>query len=328
MNLKTGQNAVDAVFRVALKRGMKQVELKYAGGEALLNFKLIRQLHRYAHQKAAKSAIQLKEIILGNGTLLSRHTLEFIQQAGINLMISLDGVGKAHDAQRPLVNGGGSFRLVKEGIDRAIECGLKPHISITITGRSAKDAANAVAFALDRQLSFNLNFYRENNYASSEAMDVEDEQLIAAMQAAFAVIEERLPRQSLISALIDRANFSGLHTHTCGVGQNYLVIDHQGQVARCQMDIENPVTDIYVDDPLTLLAETQAGFQNLAVDEKDDCRQCEWRYWCGGGCSLLAYRSAGRVDAKSPYCKVYKTLYPEALRLEGLRLMKWQRIVH
>jgi uncharacterized protein len=31
----------------------------------------------------------------------------------------------------------------------------------------------------------------------------------------------------------------------------------------------------------------------------------------------------GRSDVKSPYCNVYKALYPEVLRLEGLRLLKW-----
>ncbi len=326
MDLPTGKTAIDAVFRAAQQRNLPRVTLKYAGGEPLFNLKLIRQLHRYAQQQAQVQNIHLEEVILSNGTLLSRHTLAFIRQAGIRLMVSLDGVEDAHNAQRPLANGSGSFKLVKEGIERAIAQGISPHLSITITGGNAQDAANAVAFALDRNLTFNLNFYRENAYAAAAAAS--DEQLIAAMRAAFAVIEARLPRYSLLGSLIDRANFSNLHTHSCGVGQNYLVIDHQGQIARCQMDMENPVTSIYAADPLTPLAETTSGFQNLPVDEKDDCQQCEWRYWCGGGCSLLAYRTTGRVNAKSPYCQVYKTLYPEALRLEGLRLLKWKPGVH
>ena len=36
------------------------------------------------------------------------------------------------------------------------------------------------------------------------------------------------------------------------------------------------------------------------------------------------YRSdPGRYDVKSPNCNIYKTLYPEALRLEGLRLIEY-----
>ena len=71
------------------------------------------------------------------------------------------------------------------------------------------------------------------------------------------------------------------------------------------------------------MRERRGGFQNVPVDEKEGCRDCAWRYWCAGGCPLLAYRTAGRSDAPSPYCAVYKALYPDVLRLEGLRLLKW-----
>ena len=43
---------------------------------------------------------------------------------------------------------------------------------------------------------------------------------------------------------------------------------------------------------------------------------------CGG--ALEAYRATGRYDVKSPNCNIYKALFPEALRLEGLRLLKYQ----
>ena len=51
-------------------------------------------------------------------------------------------------------------------------------------------------------------------------------------------------------------------------------------------------------------------------------RDCEWKYFCTGGCPLESYRATGRYDVKSPNCNIYKTIFPEALRLEGLRLLK------
>jgi uncharacterized protein len=143
------------------------------------------------------------------------------------------------------------------------------------------------------------------------------------LRAAFAVIEERLPKRSLIGALVDRSSFAGPHQRSCGAGHNYLVVDHKGGVARCQMEIERTVTNVFAQDPLQEIQLHTTGFQNLAVDEKEGCRDCHWRYWCAGGCSLLTYRVTGRNDVKSPYCNVYKAIYPELLRLEGLRLLKW-----
>ena len=76
-------------------------------------------------------------------------------------------------------------------------------------------------------------------------------------------------------------------------------------------------------DPLTSVKLDTAGIANLAVDEKEDCRACQWKYWCAGGCPLETYRAAGRYDVKSPNCNIYKALYPEIIKLEGLRLLKY-----
>jgi uncharacterized protein len=63
--------------------------------------------------------------------------------------------------------------------------------------------------------------------------------------------------------------------------------------------------------------------QNLLVEEKEGCRDCTWRYWCSGGCAVATFRATGRYDVKSPNCNIYKAIYPQALRLEGLRLLRY-----
>jgi uncharacterized protein len=325
MDEATGKAAVEAVFRSAVKHGFQTVKLKYAGGEATLNFELVKTLHLYAQEQAGQTGLKLQGAVLSNGVALSNPMLDFIRDHDMRLMISLDGIGAEHDAQRTFANGRGSYKLVAHSIDRAIRRGVQPHLSITVTGRSVEGVAKAVAFALERELLFNLNFYRDHTPGKSQAeLRADDERLIAAMRAAFAVIEERLPRQSLIGALVDRASFGGPHQRSCGAGHDYLVVDQNGRVARCQMEIERTVTDVLAQDPLAAVRSDIIGFQNLPVAEKEGCRECTWRYWCAGGCSLLTYRVTGRSDVKSPYCNVYKALYPEVLRLEGLRLLKWQ----
>jgi uncharacterized protein len=325
MDETIGKAAVEAIFRSAVKHGFQTVKLKYAGGEATLNFELVKTLQLYAQELAGRTGLKLQGAVLSNGVALSNVMLDFIRDREMRLMISLDGIGAEHDAQRTFTNGRGSYKLVAQSIDRAIARGVRPHLSITVTGRSVDGVAKAVAFALERDLLFNLNFYRDHDPGKSQAeLRADDERLIAAMRAAFAVIEERLPRQSLIGALVDRASFGGPHKRSCGAGHDYLVVDEKGRVARCQMEIERPVADVLAQDPLAAVRGDMIGFQNLPVEEKEGCRECTWRYWCAGGCSLLTYRVTGRSDVKSPYCHVYQALYPEVLRLEGLRLLKWQ----
>jgi len=90
------------------------------------------------------------------------------------------------------------------------------------------------------------------------------------------------------------------------------------------MQIHKSVTNVHVVDLLALIRADRLGIQNLPVMEKEGCKTCEWKHWCAGGCPLETHRVTGRYDVKSPNCNIYKVLFPEALRLEGLRLLKYQ----
>ena len=323
MEESTGYAAVDAIFRTAQQHGYPKVKLKYAGGEATLNFGLVMKLHTYARQQAEESGIALRSVILSNGVALTSPMLQFIREEGITLSISLDGLGETHDDQRVFINGRGSAAIVARSIDRALQQGVSPHLSITVTSRNADAVAAAVQFALERNLLFNLNFYRDADTTGNQAdLRAEDEQLIAALQRTFAVIQAKLPKHSLLSTLVDRANFASAHETACGAGHSYLVVDQQGRVARCQMEMAQPVSTVFAQDPLTEIRLYDKGFQYSSVAEKEGCRDCEWKYWCAGGCPVLTYRATGRYDVKSPNCRIYKALYPQLLRLEGLRLLQ------
>ncbi len=141
--------------------------------------------------------------------------------------------------------------------------------------------------------------------------------------SAFGVIEEFLPRWSVLGSVLDRGQLLQPRQRSCGVGQDYVVIDQNGQVAKCHMEIERTLGNVFASDPLQLVRDDRAAALNLLVDEKEGCRDCTWRYWCSGGCSVAAFRATGRYDIKSPNCNIYKAIYPQALRLEGLRLLKY-----
>ncbi len=101
MSETVGRAAVEAVFRSAVRHGFKTIKLKYAGGEPTLNFGLVRILHERARALAAALGLELREVVLSNGIALDDAMLDFIRGAGMRLMVSLDGVGAIHDAQRP-----------------------------------------------------------------------------------------------------------------------------------------------------------------------------------------------------------------------------------
>ncbi len=324
MSPATGRAAIEAIFRSASAHNYRAVKIKYAGGEPLLRFSFIVELQRYAQSLAQQHGVELDSVILSNGALLTSEMVETMQASGLRLMISLDGLDDAHNTHRRFPDGRGSFEAVARAIDLALANDLAPDISITISRRNAAGLPDVMAWVLERDLPFSLNFYRENAISMVHTnLRMEEDRIISGMLAAYKVIEANLPRRSLLASLADRANLSAPHLHTCSAGRDYLVFDAQGRVAKCQMEMTHPVTDCHDPDPLDAVRNNAIGLQNLKADDKTECQECEWRYWCGGGCPLETYRVAGRYDVKSPNCSIYKALYPEVVRLEGLRLLKY-----
>ena len=72
MSAETGRAAVDAIFRSALQHGYQSIKLKFAGGEASLNFALVWELHEYALAAAAAHGLALEAVVLSNGVGMSR----------------------------------------------------------------------------------------------------------------------------------------------------------------------------------------------------------------------------------------------------------------
>lgn len=324
MTLETGKAAIDSVFWSAAKHDFKRVKLKYAGGEPLIRFPLIVELHTYASHLAKQGGFVLEGIVLSNGTLLTDAMAESLRSLDIQLMISLDGLGNYHDSHRHYASGRGSFKTVSVSIERALVNGILPNISITVSSRTIDGLPGLMQWILERGLAFDLNFYRENDFSLHQLdMALDEEKIIQGMLAAFIVVEANLPRRNLLAGMIDRVNMNLSHEYVCGVGQNYLVFDQNGQVAKCQMLMHKPVGNIHEDDLLLAVNSDRMGVQNIPVREKSACQHCEWRHWCAGGCPLETYRVSGRYDVKSPNCNIYQTLFPEALRLEGLRILKY-----
>lgn len=323
-----GQAAIRAVCATAKAQGMRTVKLKYAGGEATLRFALIQSLHNSAVAAAKSHDLYLEEVLLTNGTLINEADAAWCLTEGIKIMISLDGVGEVHNRLRPWRNGRESFAQVENTVDKVLRpLGLLPDISMTVTGVNAHGAADVACWSLlDRSLPLSFNLYRANSLtARREELDLEEAEIVAGLLAAYQEIEKQLPAQPFLDGLVDRGHLHA-HRHTCGVGHSYLVIDHHGRISQCQMHLEHAVPLPEGDDLLPLVA--RGAIRNLPVEEKQGCRTCTFRYRCTGGCPLETLRVTGRWDLQSPNCNIYQALWPAALRLEGLRLLKINGLLH
>ncbi|NJN19224.1 MAG: SPASM domain-containing protein [Oscillochloris sp.] len=323
MDAATARAAIDAVVRSALHHGYCGVVLKYAGGEPLLNLAVIAEAHHYAIEQAAIHHLALQASVLSNGAILNSAHVQQLQALGLGLTISLDSLDESHNQQRPTRSGGNSLGAVVAGIECAIAGGLRPAIAVTATAANLHGLPELVAWLLERDLEFTLSFARDAGCGATMLdLRAEEARIIAALRRVYAVIAANPPAWSVLNALLDRADLSRPHSLPCSAGKHYLVIDQHGGVAKCQMTIRESVASIRDHDPLATLRASNTGLQNIPVDQRAGCRSCEWKYWCAGGCPIATFRATGRYDIQSPNCGIYQALYPDLIRLEGIRILQ------
>jgi uncharacterized protein len=316
---QVGRRAVDRLVEMACHHGYRALKIKYAGGEPTLNFPLIQFLHARAIRQASDAGLALEEVVLSNGVGVTDDMLDFVAQAGIWLMVSLDGGEGTHDRVRATGDGRSTYPAVKDTVDRALERGLRPNVSITLTALNLDGAAEAVAFALERELPFNLNFFRECSPADAPGgpspLIPAPARLAEAMSSIFDLIET-VPGYPLpLSGILDRAHLDLPHSYPCSAGRDYLAVGTDGRVAACQMLMEEPWTDLAAEDPLAQVQQ-RGGALFEPAEAQPECRTCQWRTACSGGCPLL--RGTALHDA---YCQVYQALFPRLIQLEAKRLI-------
>jgi len=317
MGVEVGRQAVDRLIESAVGHSYRSLKLKYAGGEPTLSFPAVQAIHTHARRHAAEVDLALHGVLLTNGVAVSDAMLETLAEAELAMMVSLDGGASAHDRVRTRRNGRGTHAAVVDTVERAMARGLRPTVSITLTAVNLDGASEAVAFALERDLPFNLNFHRECPVGGHGPSPLVPDlgHLVEAVRGIFDLIQGYPAYPLPLTGILDRTRLDIPHEVACSAGRDYLAIGTMGQVSACQMLLEEPWANLADLDPLDMVR--RHGESILAhVDAASGCHDCQWRAACAGGCPLL--RETALHDS---YCQAYQILLPELIRLEARRLI-------
>jgi sulfatase maturation enzyme AslB (radical SAM superfamily) len=72
----------------------------------------------------------------------------------------------------------------------------------------------------------------------------------------------------------------------------------------------------------TILRQGERELAISHVDKIPGCKDCKWRYICGGGCAFQTKYNFGTFQHTSPYCGVYKAILPVVVELHALQLIR------
>jgi uncharacterized protein len=315
MSLEVALSSVESIFRVAKKYRSSNIYLKYMGGEPLIAFDKIPTISEYAKKLGKENNIKLHELIVSNGILLNIKKIRKIEALNINLTISLDGL-EEDNSQRV---DSASTKKVTDAINLSIEQGVLPNISIVVTQKNINGLPRLVSWILERELKFSILLARNSIFYQDSLWE---EKIVEGLLKTFKVIEANLPKESIIGSMFDMMNPLTPHQKTCGAGENYMVFNPKGEISKCQMDMKNSVATYKDEDPIKRIREDKKFVKSYEVDEIEECKECDIRYFCTGGCPMQTYYKEGQYKKKSPNCNIYKAIYPSLLRLEGMRMLK------
>ncbi len=222
----------------------------------------------YMFQQIQKHGLSLSVHAISNYVTLLQHDIDQLKQYQFGSMICLDGIGDNHDQQCPHINGQGSLALLDPTITQLLASNLAPSINITISQNMDK-LRSLLEYILQRALSFGLSYYRDNEcYTHLSDLQFTDIHMASDIDIVFVSIEHHLPRRSSI----DKTNTpTPPHRHTCDIGRNYLLIDQEGEIAKCQVDISNTITTVDAYNPLLAIREHRQKAQIVAIDNKESC---------------------------------------------------------
>jgi uncharacterized protein len=324
MPLDVAKKAVD--FLLENSKGRKHCEVDFFGGEPLLNFDVLKDTVEYGRTRAEELGKVLKFTVTTNALKVPPEVRAYLNQENISIVLSLDGREEVHDRLRQLPGGGGSWQQVLDNCKAIVDDrgGDNYYLRGTYT-RHNLDFARDVAEMIDEgftQISLEPAVLSPE---SEEALREEDlPQLFAEYERLVRLLWdlETLDRKVFFFHFeldLDQGPCAKKRAQGCGAGAAYLAVTPDGLLYPChQFAGEEEFCAGHVETGVT--SGVLAKFAGLDTVEKETCRDCFARFFCGGGCHAAAWQMSG--DLSEPYalgCELHRKRVECGLYLQAKR---------
>ncbi|MEQ8201577.1 MAG: thioether cross-link-forming SCIFF peptide maturase [Syntrophomonadaceae bacterium] len=323
MSFSTGRQALD--FLIARSGAAKNLEVDFFGGEPLLNWAVIKQLVQYGRQMEPLTGKRFNFTLTTNAVLLDEEIMDFIIGNNIGVILSLDGRCSTNDQHRIMSDGGGSYDIILPKIKQMVA--RKP-ISYFIRGTFTN---RNLDFSSDLQHIIELGFDAvslEPAVGPTNPYAIQDSDLPAVLAE-----YDRLT-DLLYSFHCEGRNISFFHYNLdlqkgpclakrlsgCGAGVEYLVITPEGDIYPCHQFVGESQFVMGNIDGAELDEAIIAKFAGNRLADKETCRKCWARNYCGGGCHANAYHANGDMSVPDPVsCAMHRKRIEGAIYLEVIK---------
>jgi uncharacterized protein len=310
MTLETAYRALHLYVDLIKENGIKQLQVRYFGGEPLLNWPTVKANIQELVAITEKDGFQLIIDLNTNAILINQEIANELKKFSqyLHLIVSLDGPAKAHNSARFFKNGKGSFDAVVRGIDILQKANVPVAISTALGSHNLSELPMLVDLLVDKDLK---------SVGINPIIIVEENVQNPVIEKMLEVIEYGESKGFHVSGLWDRVIERLDHGVTgsfCGAMGSELSILPNGDIYPCQAQpfrlgtLEDLETrSIFATDMYKKIALRVAG--NLP-----ECQGCEIEGLCGGGCAADAFTVKCDLYGRTQHCDFMKAMVSQYLR--------------
>ena len=241
--------------------------------------------------------LQLYTYVLSNGLLVDDDAAKRIADAAYQIQISIDGpTAKSNDSLR----GRGAFKKALTGLYHFRGLDVAVRVAMIATPSTIEDyEENFVDFAatLYRDFGDKLQLRLSVDVIEGRSVNRYTPDVKEALQRRVDVLFDRLWGYDTRAHSDAIAYKRGLLNRNCGFGRE-ISVKSTGEVYPCPIQI-TPIGTLGSSDVAELFRRTRIEDRDKQIDNFSDCKGCDLRYLCGGGCRVANFQMTG--DYRKPY---------------------------
>lgn len=315
MSFAVGKKAFD--FLIHNSGQVKNLEVDFFGGEPLLNFEVVKRLVLYGRKLEQETGKHFNFTLTTNALLLDEAVSDFIIEHDMGVILSLDGRPETNDRHRILNSGEGSYKLILPQIRKMVA--RKP-VSYYIRGTFTR---HNLDFVEDLRHIIDLGF---DNLSLEPAIGADIPYAIQSQDLPQVLAEYEKMADTMLEYHLKGRDIQFFHYNLnlqqgpclakrhsgCGAGVDYLAVTPEGDIYPCHQFVGQK--QFYMGNVAggVLDSQVRGRFQTNHLENKEQCRRCWARNFCGGGCHANNYFSNGDIAVPADIsCVMHKK------RLEG-----------
>jgi uncharacterized protein len=321
MTYETYVSIIDRLVETCIKNSTRIIRLKFAGGEALIRFELMKQMVAYTKTSFEKINVQIELALITNGTLLTEEMVNFLKENKFSVGISVDGFAEIHNKNRPFISGVGSYKRTMAGLALLKAHNIPTTAMITITNENAPTLTELVQDLVENNIFFNMNLVRET-CAVANGSSLDTQLIVSELKRMINMLGDHNYPYIVLGSILDRYKYFKPYYAACGAGSNYLVFNVNGKLVPCQMKINSAGFGLTSTNLLQTNRTTNPLAKHNNVAHREGCSSCVWRHICCGGCPILSQIQYKDGTKPTPFCSINKGVIPELLKLEAKRMLR------